>query len=344
MVMRYSLFVIRCGYAFDLQKFMNSSQCNRTDWALTLLRSGRQKVRDYFGRRTESSFFVKKGARVYFYGMNRLLPVPARAFLLPALLLITSFCFAQQPVSDSLQVPSTPNPPDVVADTLPDRAPFVNLDSLHYRFFGDGAFTRGNVNRSLAVLRAEINYDGPVVSLATNPRFTYGEQNGALAERDLYVDLFVDLYKKRKVYVFGLGTIETSNLRGIILRQLAGAGVGWRLLETKANRLSLTNAIIYEGTNFRERATLKTLRNSARLKGTHSFLADKLRLNHITFLQPSLFDISNLRWSTIVSLEMPLSKWLILRTSFENTYESIVESTRQRNDSRLTVGFSIGNK
>jgi hypothetical protein len=110
------------------------------------------------------------------------------------------------------------------ADTAQPRRPFVIPDSLHYRLAGDGTFSRGNVNRTLAVLRAEINYDGPVVALSTHPRFTYGKQNGMLAERDLYVDLFVDLYKKRKVYTFGLGTLETSNLRGIKLRQLAGRG------------------------------------------------------------------------------------------------------------------------
>ncbi len=241
---------------------------------------------------------------------------------------------AQQAVADSI----------AAADKARQRRPFIIADSLHYRLAGDGSFSRGNVNRSLAVLRAEVTYDGPVVSLATHPRFTYGEQNGMLAERDLYVDLFVDLYKKRKVYTFGLGTLETSNLRGIRLRQLAGAGVGWRLVETGRNQVSLTNAVIYESTNFRERATLSTLRNSTRLKGRHSFLADKVRLTHLTFLQPSLYDFSNLRWSTIISLEMPLSKWATFRTSFENTFESVVEATRKRNDSRLTVGFSVGNK
>jgi hypothetical protein len=222
------------------------------------------------------------------------------------------------------------------------RAPFIILDSLHYRLAGDGTFSRGNVNRSLAVLRGELNYDGPVVALSTSPRFAYGQQNGLLAERDFYVDLFVDLYKKRKVYTFGLGTLETSNLRGIKLRQLAGAGVGWRVLEADRHTVSLTNAVLYESTNFRERATLSTLRNSTRLKGRHSFFADKIRLTHLTFLQPSLYDFSNLRWSTLITLEMPLSKWASFRTSYENTFESVVEATRKRNDSRLTVGFSVG--
>ncbi|MDO1445225.1 DUF481 domain-containing protein [Rhodocytophaga aerolata] len=251
---------------------------------------------------------------------------------------------AQPTTSDSLKIqradsllsesslPATPNDP------------FINFDSLQYRFIGDGNFTSGNVNRSLAVIRAEIAYNGPIVSLTTHPRFTYGKQNGVQAERDTYVDLFIDIYKQKKIYGFGLGTLETSNLRGITLRQLAGAGIGFRLAQDAKHTLSVTNAIIYESTDFRERTTVSTLRNSTRLKGTHSFLQNRIRFNHLTFLQPSLSDISNVRWNTILSLELPLSKWFALRAGFENTYESIVDETRRKNDSRITFGFSVGNK
>jgi hypothetical protein len=265
-----------------------------------------------------------------------------------ALLCLTGMLFYTTPASAwQIESPSLPVPPaDSVAsgDTVRLKQPFIIPDSLHYRFFGDGTFARGNVNRSLVILRTEVNYDGPVVSLTTNPRFAYGIQNGQLAERELYIDLFVDLYKKRKVYSFGLATLESSNLRGINFRQLAGAGVGWRLHESERNKLSLTNAIIYEDTDFRTRASQTTLRNSTRLKGKHSFFADRMRITHITFVQPSLLDVSNLRWNTLISVELPLSKWFTLRSSFENSYESLVESGRQRNDSRLTVGFSIGNR
>lgn len=221
-------------------------------------------------------------------------------------------------------------------------APFYTLDSLSYRFFGDGNFTQGNVNRSLLVLRAEVTLAGPVLSIATNPRFSYGKQNGVVAERDTYVDLFVDVFKKRKTYLFGLGTVEISNLRGIELRQLAGAGVGYRLLQTDRNTIILTNAIIHESTNFTERPTIVTQRNSFRVKGNHQFLRNRIRFNHITFVQPSLEDFSNLRWNTLLSLEMPLSKWISIRTSFANTYESQVDATRRHHDSHLTFGVSLG--
>ena len=194
------------------------------------------------------------------------------------------------------------------------------------------------------VFRAEITYEGTIVSLASHPRYTYGEQNDIIAEKETYVDLFIDIYKKRKVYGFGLATIEVSNLRAIDLRQLAGAGVGIRLRQTREHSLVFTNAIIYESTDFRERPTISALRNSARLKGKHSFLQDKIRLTHITFLQPALNDISNVRWNTIVTLELPLNKWISIRSSFENSFESVVEASRKKNDTRFTVGISVGNK
>jgi putative salt-induced outer membrane protein YdiY len=265
-------------------------------------------------------------------------------FIVFCSLLYSSSLIAQPAISDSLKVQKTDSLLQEAALPAPKGNPFIYFDSLQYRFTGDGNFASGNVNRSLVVVRAEIAYNGPIVSLTTHPRFTYGKQNGVQAERDTYVDLFLDIYKQKRVYGFGLATIETSNLRGINLRRLTGIGIGVRLAQNKEHTLSVTNAIIYEATDFRERAPISTLRNSTRLKGKHSFYQNRLRFNHLTFFQPSLDDISNVRWNTILTLELPLSKWFSLRAGYENTYESIVDETRRRNDSRITFGFAIGNK
>jgi hypothetical protein len=237
--------------------------------------------------------------------------------------------------ADSLRPPG--------ADSI-RKAPFLSLDSLTYRFIGDGNFSRGNVNRSLMVLRAEVLFQGPVVDIVSNPRFTYGKQNNLLAERDFYADLFIDIFKRKKVYAFTLATVERSNLRRIDWRQLAGAGVGLRLVRSSRHSLSLTNAIIHESTDFRERPTITIQRNSTRLKGRHAFFDDKLRLSHVTFLQPALRDFSNLRWNTILGLELPLTQWMALRSTFENSYERVVEVTRKRNDTRVTFGIVVANR
>ncbi|MCE6987737.1 DUF481 domain-containing protein [Dyadobacter sp. CY323] len=268
-----------------------------------------------------------------------------RSAKLAAFFLVISLvsAFAQQTQTDSLKI----LPADSLTAIKPDTAlkpPSVLIDTIRYRFIGDGNFTRGNVNRTLVVLRAELTFSGPVINIATNPRFTYGKQNGILAERDSYTDLFVDVFKKHRTYAFGLGAIETSNLRKIDFRLMTGAGIGYRVVKNKTNDLSLTNAILYENTDFREIATVTTIRNSFRIKGKHSFMQDKLRINHLTFLQPALNDLSNFRWNTILSVELPINKWITFRTSFENSYESVVEATRKRNDSRITFGVAIGNK
>lgn len=253
------------------------------------------------------------------------------------------FCQAQDISADSAAIAYADSANTVPVDTAVG-AKYFKLDTLTYRFIGDGNFTRGNVNRTLMVLRAEVILTGPVISIATNPRFTYGKQNGVLAERDSYMDLFVDVFKKKRTYVFGLGNVETSNLRGITFRVVAGAGIGFRVVENSKNRLVLTNAIVHESTNFRELPTVSIQRNSFRVKGKHSFAKDRFRISHITFLQPAITDISNLRWNTVISLEFPVNKWFVFRTSYENSFESVVESGRKRDDSRLTFGVSIGNR
>jgi hypothetical protein len=269
----------------------------------------------------------------------------SRSIILSTCLLFIFYQLARAQEPDSVKVKVIPV--DSVGAAKPDsaaRPARVLIDTIRYRLIGDGNFTRGNVNRSLMVLRAELLFSGPLISISTNPRFTYGKQNGVLAERDSYADLFFDVFKKSRTYVFGLGVLETSNLRRIDLRQMAGAGIGFRVLRGATNNLSLTNAVLYESTNFAEISTVTTARNSFRVKGKHSVLQDKIRFNHITFIQPALNDLSNLRWNTILSIELPINKWVTLRTSFENSYESVVEATRKKNDSRITFGVSVGNK
>jgi len=259
------------------------------------------------------------------------------------LLILVVLCLKTLTSKAQIITPDTIIRSNTNAALLPDKKP-VWFDSLSYRFIGDGNFTRGNINRTLVVLRTELIVSGPVITLTTNPRFTYGKQNHVLAERDTYVDLFLDVLKENRIYGFGLATIETSNLRGIKLRKLVGAGIGLRLYQTPQHTLSLTNAVIHEATDFRERATITTQRNSTRIKGKHSFLQDKVRFTHITFVQPALNDFSNVRWNTILSLELPLTRWVTLRSSYENNFESVVEAGRKRHDSRLTFGLAFGNR
>ena len=68
-------------------------------------------------------------------------------------LFISVLAVAQEADVDSVQIvyPVKVTEPDSMS-----LERFVSLDTLRFRFMGDGNFARGNVNRSLMVLRAEL--------------------------------------------------------------------------------------------------------------------------------------------------------------------------------------------
>lgn len=214
---------------------------------------------------------------------------------------------------------------------------------LKYKVTADGMLSQGNVERTLVILRTDFSYANQAIDVSTHPRFTYGKQNGIVAERDFFGDLNISLYDQHTVYGFGIGIVETSNLRGIELRSLGGLGIGFRVIKKENHKFSITNALMYESTTFIPDTTIQTLRSSLRLKGDHYFFNKKAKLTHISFFQPSLLNINNIRANTTITLEIPLSRMLSIRTSFEDSYESIVRGERKQNDSRWTFGIAIGN-
>lgn len=218
-----------------------------------------------------------------------------------------------------------------------------NTEPKHFKYSLalDGNFSQGNVQRALFITRAELSWKNKIMDITTHPRFVYGKQNGDLAERDGFTDLYFNVLHERKVYVFGLGTAENSRLRDIDSRIMSGMGIGFHLLRNPRNTFSITNGIVYEATRFKERADIETFRNSLIIKGLHKIGSGKFRFKHLSFFQPSIQNANNLRWSTQMSLEIMLHKQLSFRTSFENYYESITETGRQRNDMRWSVGFSF---
>lgn len=216
--------------------------------------------------------------------------------------------------------------------------------AFEYQFRTDITFSTGNVDRQLIVLASALSYTKGQIQLETNPRYAFGEQNGQVAERDFFSDFSLNLWHPRVVYGFGLGILETSNLRAIDMRLLGGLGIGFHILRQPNANFSITNAIIYESTDFKTKADIVTFRNSTRFKGRYALLHNRLRINHLVFIQPSVQDWENVRWSMVLSAEIPLSRFLTLRTAINNTYESIVAEGRRKNDFTWTMGFTFGNK
>ncbi len=214
------------------------------------------------------------------------------------------------------------------------------------KFTGRAILTSGNINRSFLEGKVSLSYQRPssVITLDMNPRFAYGRQSGLLAERDYGTDFSANILDYMPLHGIVFGFVERSNLRKIDLRALAGGGIAWRILKGEQHKLSLSNAVIYEVTDFATdtRSDINIIRNSARVKGEHILFQKKLRIKHLLLFQPAI-NANNLRWNGTFTLEMPITARFSMQASLDNSYESEVVEGRKRNDTRLTVGFSLSN-
>ena len=218
--------------------------------------------------------------------------------------------------------------------------------NFKYKIALDGTLMTGNVERKLGIFRTDIAHIDSVFEFAMSPRFAYGEQNGKLAEREYYTDLTAILFPKNKIYALAFGILEQSNLRAIQFRSQAGGGIGFHIFQKPNNLLSITNVIIHEKTDFQDdtkKPTIELARNSTRLKGKHTLVAKKLTFSHVSFLQPSITDIKNLRWNTLLTLEVPITNSFRFRVTYEQFYESNVVNNRKNSDTRLVVGLALAN-
>lgn len=212
-----------------------------------------------------------------------------------------------------------------------------------YSLSAEGFFSRGNVERNLITTRASLSINPEWVEFEINPRYSYGDQNGVVAERDFFSDIHLSLFPKHTFYGLSFGIAEVSNLRNIELRWLSGIGLGIHILHKPNAYFSITNALIYESTTFVEDEEILTVRNSMRFKGKYSFFQKKLSFRHVIFIQPSLQDADNYRWNANFKLELPLTKYFGITSNLDSSYESIVAEGKKNNDTRWTIGFVLKN-
>jgi hypothetical protein len=222
-----------------------------------------------------------------------------------------------------------------------------SFSKFKYRMGADGTYTSGNVSRILMQFTSSFDLTlSKVFKLATSPSYIYGQQNGLLAENEFFVDLRTNLFYEKRFYYLAFTSFEKSNLRKIENRFIGGAGVGYRLIKKERTTLSVTNVLLYEKTDFilNEKFPDRNLwRNSTRISGEYSFNDSKFSLSHILFIQPIITE-NNFRWNGNLILKYQLSKQLSLRTTMENSYESIVVPGRANNDFRWTFGIVFEGK
>lgn len=218
-----------------------------------------------------------------------------------------------------------------------------NVDGSGVRYTAaiTGLYTTGTVER---VYFSTSHTGGLAVGHWQFPaalNYSYGRQDGALRERELLV-LSTPDYRIRKWKFYALGEFETSNLRAITRRVVAGGGVGYQLYaDTLSNELALSTFLLNERTDYNTEPELlrHVVRSSTRLK---------LRLNvgvvsfsELLFYQPSLKDPGgDYRLNSASVLAIKLYKHLALNMAYTFSYESVVVQNRDQADATLSVGFA----
>lgn len=281
-----------------------------------------------------------------------------RFLLLFGLFLLTHATLAQNTEQPDPLRPSTRDSTQIAADSTRMAVdtsagvarPGLSFDPQYrFRLTADGTFTSGNVNRSLFQLVSAFDIDvSRVAKLSTTPSFVFGRQNGLLAEREYFGDTRLTMFYENRLYYLAFGSYERSNLRQILNRFTAAAGIGYKLLAKKRAYISITNVLLREYTDYVELSDVNIWRNSARLFGEYTFDKDRWSIAHTVFYQPALSRQEghplNVRWNGSVSIQYKFSTYLSFRSTLANSYESIVVPGRVNNDLRLTVGMTYERK
>jgi putative salt-induced outer membrane protein YdiY len=255
----------------------------------------------------------------------------------------------QKPTTDSTQLKksSTVSRSDSVHKAA---TPPIQPKAITYSFALNGDFKSGNVRRELLGASFAFNFEHPRSDFGffTNPRYTYGTLNGVKAEDELFLDLNTTVYyDTHSFYVLGFGAYERSNLRRINERYVGGFGMGIRVIggprrKDSKVKISITNALLYEKTDFDNKEDIIAVRNSTRFKIEAHMFKNAVKFTNSTFVQPSLLD-NNLRWNALTSFSFHITKHLALVTSLINSYESFVVENAKNTDVTWTFGLSFGN-
>lgn len=260
-------------------------------------------------------------------------------------LLSLSNLSAQTPDSIKIIVPKR-NKVITNPDTTQSTDQQDKLPTWFYSIGLDGTTSSGNVNRQLLNFRATLNFENPksIFGFFTAPKFQYGTNSDLLQEREIFADLNSTLfYSKHNVYILIFGAYEQSNLRKITSRYNAGVGIGWKILGGKTSpkskiKLSISNAIVREVTDFETKQDKDVYRNSTRIKFRYDIIPDKLFFQSVAFFQPSIND-NYYRWNSSSQFSFKVGKHLAILASFENTYENFNVIGIQNAQTNTTFGL-----
>lgn len=215
-----------------------------------------------------------------------------------------------------------------------------------------GFWQAGNVDTWIFRAKADVRYK-PLKKweFQTINSYVYQEFGKEKADEDVLSLNFLRFKSDRRFYPLLLGFVSTNFRREIDLRYLVGAGVNYKVVDSKKYYLEGTLSSEFEQTNFSMdnfnieaydgSKEITTIRSTVWLSGKYHLFEKKLILSHQTYFQPSLQENNNFRWSGDISVELPISKYINFKVNYLHTYESIVIEGQKREDQFLTFGVTI---
>ena len=195
-------------------------------------------------------------------------------------------------------------------------------DSTYYvNFAGTGSINSSQGSTAYIFNNAlKFNVNKKYLSINTLNSYIYGENEQIKTNNDLLSIIDIDLFKnQRRLYYWALASYEKSFSLNLNDRFQAGGGVGFRVLNTDAFKLVLSDGPLYENSRFsvadsHGRLSYETIRNSFRLK-FHFVLHDLFVLDGLDFLQNSLSDRKDYNIRSNTTLSFKIRKWLSVTTS-----------------------------
>ena len=125
-------------------------------------------------------------------------------------------------------------------------------------------------------------------------------------------------YQFKKHKKFSSETFQQAQFNAVQLidfRYLVGSGISWNAIESDSLKFRIGSIPMFEY----ERLTTSEVDKSVRLSNYVLFFIkfDSFEFQTINYVQPKVSEVSDIRWSSISSLEFSIKTWLKYNISFE---------------------------
>lgn len=175
------------------------------------------------------------------------------------------------------------------------------------------------------------------IALNTTNNYLYGEQLNLLSNNDFNSIVDFSLNKKlSKLYYWGMATYTKSYSLKVDNRVQSGIGIGYKLVDSEALFLNLSDGFLYEYSDLYDVESYQTTRNSIRLKFIVA-IKSYVTLESSNFFQPSLTYFEDNIILSNSSLTIKLYEWLSLKGNV--VYNKI--SLTNKENLLSNIGFGI---